>query len=98
MADKTITITLDTPITLGETQITSVELRKPMAGELRGITMSALTASDYAALETLLPRITTPTLHKAMIATMDPADLLQMAGEVVGFLLPKSARADLPST
>lgn len=89
------TVILDTPITVGETTITQVQVRKPQAGELRGLSLSALLNLDYAALENLLPRITMPILHKAQIIAMDPSDFTQLGSEVMDFLLPKGAKAAL---
>lgn len=88
------TITLDTPIKRGETEITSVVLRKPAAGELRGVTLTDLLQMDVAALSRVLPRITSPTLTEADVNGMDPADLTQMGSAVAGFLLPKAALAE----
>lgn len=87
------TITLDVPLPRASGEpIASVQVRKPNAGELRGLTLMALSQLDVAALETLLPRITIPILHKADIARLDPADLMQLGGEVMDFLLPKAAK------
>lgn len=85
-------ITLDSPIVRGEQTITSVQLRKPAAGELRGVALSDLLQMDVAALQTVLPRITSPALTTHDVAQLDPADLVQLAGGVVSFLLPKAAR------
>ena len=86
-------ITLDVPLDRpGAEPITSVLVRKPNSCELRGLTLMALSQLDYGALETLLPRITMPILHKADIAKLDPADLMQLGGEVMDFLLPKAAK------
>ena len=87
------TIILDTPIKQGETEITSIDLRKPASGELRGVTLTDLLQMDVAALTRVLPLITTPTLTEANVAAMDPADLTQCGSAVAGFLLPKSALA-----
>lgn len=87
-------ITLDTPIVRGSTEITEVTLRKPVSGELRGVSLTDLLQMDVLALRKVLPRITTPTLTDHDIGQMDPADLVQMATEVAGFLLPKSAKVD----
>ncbi len=87
-------VTLEKLIMRGETKIETVDLRKPGSGELRGLTLMGLSQLDYAALETLLPRITMPTLTKADVAALDPADLMQFGIEVVDFLLPKSAKPD----
>lgn len=87
-------VILDTPIKRGTSDITEVTLRKPMAGELRGVTLTDLLQMDFLALRKVLPRITTPTLTEHEIGQMDPADLVQMASLVTGFLLPKSAKVD----
>ncbi len=88
------TITLDTPIKRGETEITSVEIRKPGAGELRGVNLVDLAQMDVSALIKVLPRITNPTLNEADVARMDIADLTQIGMAVTGFLVPKSAKPD----
>lgn len=89
----TTTITLDTPIQRGETTIETVQIRKPSAGELRGLSLSQLLNLDYGSLETLLPRITLPTLSKGDVAALNPADLTQLGSEVMDFLLPKASKA-----
>lgn len=86
------TVTLDVPLQIGEQSIKTVQVRKPASGELRGLTMMALSQLDYAALETLLTRITMPRLSKQDIGNLDPADFMQLGGEVMDFLLPKSAK------
>ncbi|MNE66329.1 Phage tail protein E [compost metagenome] len=86
------TITLDTPIIRGETSITSISLRKPASGELRGVSLIDLAQMDVLALRKVLPRITTPTLTDIEIGRMDPADLLQCGVAVGSFLLKKSDR------
>lgn len=62
---------------------------------MRGLSLSSLLNLDYAALETLLPRITLPGLGKADIAALDPSDIIQLGSEVMDFLLPKAAKAAL---
>jgi hypothetical protein len=94
-APKLTTVTLDTPIVVGETTITQLQVRRPAAGEMRGCSLSALLNLDYGALENILPRITIPTLTKAQIAAMDPSDFTQLGSEVMDFLLPKDAKAAL---
>jgi hypothetical protein len=87
------TITLDTPIKRGETEITSINLRKPAAGELRGLNLTDLLQMDVIAVTRVLPRISDPTLTEAEVSALDPADFTTLASEVAGFLLPKSALA-----
>lgn len=87
------TITLETPIQRGEMQISSISLRKPKAGELRGVNLTDLLQMDVVAVSKVLPRISDPMLTEPDIATLDPADFLALASEVASFLLPKSALA-----
>jgi hypothetical protein len=92
---------LDFDIPLGDQTIaagTEIKVRKPGAGEFRGLTLMALSQLDYDALEKIAPRITTPMLTKAHVAAMDPADLMQFGGEVMDFLLPTAAKADSPTS
>lgn len=99
MTDKTTpnekVVELDTRILRGKTEITSVTVRKPQSGALRGTRLQALLDMDVNALITVLPRITTPALTTAEINEMDPADLVSLSVEVVTFLLKKSVLSDL---
>ena len=83
------TVTLDQVIQRGDTTITEIQLRKPKAGEMRGLNMADVLQMDVNALTKLLPRITTPILTEAEIGNMDPADLMQLGSEVSTFLVPK---------
>lgn len=86
--------TLDAPIRIGDQLVhdagTKIQVRRPSAGELRGIDISAvISRCDYAQIEKIAPRLTNPILHKEHVAAMDPADFVQLGGEIVDFLLPK---------
>lgn len=83
-------IPLETPILRGETSIAAITLRKPAAGELRGVVLSDLIRMESTAVMTVLPRITDPALTAPELASMDPADLMACAMEISSFLLPKS--------
>lgn len=87
-------VDLDTPIIRGEQTITSVEVRKPASGELRGVSLSDVLKMDVQALIKVVPRVTTPTLTEQDVARMDAADLLQIGSTVAAFLLPKATRAE----
>lgn len=87
-------VALDEPIVRGETEITSVTVRKPKSGALRGVRLVALMDMDVTAMTEVLPRITDPALTKPEIMAMSLGDLLNMSIEVVNFLLPKSMQAD----
>ena len=86
-------ITLDNPLPRGDAFITSVTLRRPNSGELRGVNLMDLGQMNVLALQTVLPRISTPTLTAQDVAKLDPADLVELGAEVASFLLKKADRA-----
>ena len=87
------TIPLEETLIRGDAKITSLELRRPMAGELRGVNLADLLQMDVGSIIKVLPRICTPTLTEAEAANLDPADLTQVGGAIAGFLLPRAALA-----
>lgn len=91
------TVELDTPIIRGQQEITSVVVRKPQSGALRGTRLQGLMDMDVNAMMVVLPRVTTPALTAQEINAMDPADLVSLSVEVVTFLLKKSALSDFPT-
>lgn len=92
-ADTADQVELDRPIQRAGQAIAALQLRKPTAGELRGLSLVAVLQMDVDALATLLPRISTPTIHKPEALAMDPADLLACGIVVAGFLQQKGAKA-----
>lgn len=98
IADGSITaktVTLETPLIRGKSTIDTLTLRKPTAGELRGLRLQAIMESDVNSIIKLLPRVTQPALTETEAAMLDPADLLAMGNEILVFFLPKSVQADL---
>jgi len=85
-------VDLDTPIVRGSTTIAQVVVRKPASGELRGLTIGALSQGDVDQVTKLLPRITIPALTLQEVKALDPADFTQFTGEVLDFLLPSAAK------
>lgn len=92
------TVPLDTPIQRGEQTITEILVRKPMAGELRGVSLQDLIQMDVMALRKVLPRISTPSLTDHEIGRMDPADLLQLGVAVTGFLVQRRFKEEASLT
>lgn len=90
--DTTQIIELDEPIKRGTTEITSVSLRKPVSGELRGVNLMDLAQMDVLALRKVLPRISSPSLTDVECGNMAPADLMQCGVAVAGFLLTKKMK------
>ena len=87
-------IKLDEPIKRADKPITEVKLRKPAAGELRGLNLVNLMNGDVNSLVTLLPRISEPTLTENDIKEMELCDLVLMGDAVAVFLQPKSVRQE----
>jgi len=94
----TVTVQLESPIVRGEQKIDALTLRKPGAGELRGLQLTAVVNADVNSLLVLLPRITTPTLTNHDVMQMDPVDLAAIGGEVVGFFMSRREKAALSPT
>ncbi len=91
-APKFTAVALQEPIIRGETEITSITLREPRAGELRGLSLQALGQSDVSSLITLLPRISDPALIDAEVANLNVADLAALGSVVFDFFLTPAQR------
>lgn len=87
-------IELDAPFKRGNKTVSTITIRKPKAGELRGVALTDLMQMDVTALSRVLPRVSEPVLTEKEIAELEPADLVQLGGGLVGFLLPKRAKLD----
>lgn len=82
----TSTVTLKAPIILGETQVTEITLRKPCAGDMRGVTLNDVLQGDINAMTTVLPRIVTPLITPNHVSAMALDDLMVIQGAIIGFL------------
>ncbi|NML31776.1 phage tail assembly protein [Paraburkholderia sp. G-4-1-8] len=91
------TVELDEPIRRGNTEILEVVLRKPSAGELRGMRLDDLLSGDVNALLLVLPRISTPTLTRPEVEGLDIADLAKFGEVIIPFFLPRAQREKLAS-
>jgi CxxC motif-containing protein (DUF1111 family) len=74
---------------------TTIHVRKPMGGALRGANIGGLVRMDYNQVALVAPRVTQPILHPHLIDAMDPADITQIAGVLVDFLLPTATKEAL---
>ena len=92
------TIELDEELTIGDQKITSLQIRRPKSGELRGLSLASLGQMNVDELLKLLPRITMPTLPAPIAADLSTADLMAIAEVVTDFLLTKRQKAALPTT
>ena len=87
-----VTVILDEPLQRGESVITEIQLRKPKAGELRGVSLVDVANLDVMALQKVLPRITQPILTTQDVNNLDLADLMALGAEVAYFLAKKADR------
>lgn len=86
---ETVTVELDTAIIRDGEKVEKITLRKPMSGELRGLSLAELVNLDVDSITKLVPRISNPTLTEHEVRSMDPADLVECGKEIAGFLLQK---------
>lgn len=85
MSSKTKKIVLPVPQEIGGKKVKEIELRKPMAGELRGLNMLDLVRMDVDAIGTVLPRISNPLISEQDFATLEAENLMELSGEIAGF-------------
>ncbi len=85
-------VPLDYPFNRGDKQIDAITLRKPKAGELRGLSIADIAQQDVNTLIKLLPRISDPRLTEDEVGNLDPADLMQLGIEAGSFFLPKAVQ------
>ncbi|CAL4868222.1 hypothetical protein MMA231_02497 [Asticcacaulis sp. MM231] len=86
-------IPLSQPIKHGDTEITSLTLRKPQPGEMRGLQLSTLQVGDFDQHIKLIPRIAQPLITEQDVAAMDACDFADCVDTIVGFLLHSRQRA-----
>lgn len=88
------TVQLDDPIKRGNTVLESIDIRKPNAGELRGVSLMDVAQMDVLALRKVLPRITIPNLTDTEVGNLSLADMMQCGVVVSAFLLTKQQKAE----
>lgn len=94
-APEFVTVTLQSPVQRGDDAITSIRLRKPKAGELRGLKLESILSSDVSAILSLVPRISEPALLAHDCDGLDIADLAEIGGAIVGFFLTPAQKAQM---
>lgn len=86
-------ITLEHPIERGETSLTTFGLRRPLGGDLRGISGMKLKNFDYEEVRKLIPRISVPTVLDVEFDRFDAADITQVELALSDFLFTKAMLA-----
>lgn len=89
-----VTVSLDQPIIRGEQKIDKINLRKPTAGDLRGVALSDVLRLDIIAISKVVPRISDPVIHAPDFLALDAEDATALAAEVSGFLLNRQQKAE----
>lgn len=93
MSEKKLeTVTLSTPIIMGETEIKKLTLRKPAAGELRGLSLQEIMTSEVSAFLTIIPRICDPVLNAEQVNDLEVEDFTEIAGTIRGFFMTKAEK------
>ncbi|ENW82689.1 hypothetical protein F909_00960 [Acinetobacter sp. ANC 3929] len=86
-------VDLETPIIRGSESITQITLRKPNVGTLRNLSLQDVLKWQIEATNTLLTRITTPTLSLNDLNAMDVGDYTGLAVELTSFLVTAKAKS-----
>jgi len=93
MSEKKLdVVTLSTPIVVGETEIKKLSLRKPTAGELRGLSLQDIMTSEVTAILAIIPRICEPVLNAEQVNGLEVDDFSEIAGTIRGFFMTKAER------
>lgn len=79
-------IELPTPIKIGSKEVKKVTLRKPKAGEMRGLKTMEILQMDVAAHRVLVPRIC-PEISANVFDELDPENLTAIQSGVVNFFV-----------
>ena len=85
-------IPLDEPIIRGKQTIDSIQIRKPGASELRGLSAVTLSTLEFDAIAKILPRISVPPLTEAEVAQLGADTMLDVSEELASFLSSKRRR------
>lgn len=92
---KTEKLRLSTPIIRGEQVINELSLRKPKAGELRGLSMQELMNARVSSTLDVLPRITMPPITQAEADNLEVEDAANASGIIIGFFMTASTRSQI---
>lgn len=85
-------VTLSSPIARGKTTIDTLTIRKPKAGELRGLTLQDLVGTDVTALLKIIPRISSPVLTQEETDNLEAEDLTEIGGTIRGFFMTSAEK------
>lgn len=84
---KMNSVNLSEPVTIDGVECTAIELRKPRAGEMRGLKLTEVLQMDAMTMIKLLPRISNPPLSEAQVANLEAEDFTELATKTVLFFV-----------
>lgn len=93
--DNPNTVTLSAPVKIDGKDETKITLRKPKAGELRGLKLAEILMMDVATMIKLVPRISMPPLSEDQVADLEPEDLSALSTKVMTFFTSKAQAAQI---
>ncbi|RSU73158.1 phage tail assembly protein [Sphingomonas sp. S-NIH.Pt3_0716] len=94
--DKAVVIKLVEPIIReGGTNVDTLTLRKPNAGELRGLKVPEVVNGDVNTVIALLPRIASPVISQDEAETLNLEDFGEITGAIYGFFMNREAKAKI---
>lgn len=80
-----INVPLAKPLTYGQDKLTNLQLRRPMAGDLRGLRLAGLSDMDVDVITKIAVRCSVTAVTEALLAELDPYDLVKLTEAVGGF-------------
>ena len=86
-------VILENPILRGDQSLRRIEIRKPNVGMLRNLSLQDVLKWDINATNTVLSRVTSPTLNPAELNNMDVSDYTSLAVELTNFLVSAKAKS-----
>ncbi len=89
----TVKVSLLEPIERESGPVTELTLRKPRAGEMRGLSLKDLMNADVGAVITLVPRIADPFITDHEAAMLSAEDIAEIGGTIVGFFMTPLQKA-----
>ena len=86
------TLVLQNPIQREGGPISLLTLRKPKAGELRGLNIQSLMVGDVTSVLALLPRIASPIITAHEASQLEAEDIAEAAGIIMLFFMTSAQK------
>ncbi len=91
-SNDVVTISIISPIKRNGENLTELKLRKPRAGQMRGLKTGDLMTGDVNSVIVILSRISEPVLVADEIENMDPSDFAECCGVIRDFFMSPDER------